>query len=135
MPGFAPGRMAATQFRPGQDPPNTLPIGSYRFDKDGTLQRKINNDKGNNSKRWRGVHELVWIAEHGPVPPKHIVIFKPGRRTAVLEEIILDAVECISLAENMKRNTRHNLPKELSDLIGLRAQITRQINKRIKNEQ
>ena len=129
------GRSAETRFKPGQGPHNTLPIGSYRLDKDGTLQRKINNDKGNNSKRWRGVHELVWVAEHGPVPPKHIVIFKPGRRTAVLAEITPDTVECISLAENMKRNTRHNLPKELSDLIQLRGAITRQINKRIKHEQ
>ena len=42
----------------------------------------------------------------------------------------LDRVECITLAENMKRNTRHNLPKELADTIALRAALTRQINKR-----
>ncbi|MDB5777555.1 MAG: endonuclease [Herbaspirillum sp.] len=129
------GRSVETRFKPGKMPHNTLSIGSYRVDKDGTLQRKVSEAKGNNSKRWRGVHELVWIAQHGPVPPKHIVVFKSGKRTAILEEITLDSVECIGLAENMKRNTRHNYPKELSDLMQLRGAITRQINKRLKNEQ
>jgi hypothetical protein len=120
----------ATRFQPGHMPHTTEPIGSLRITKDGTLQRKISNDKGNNSKRWRGVHELVWIEANGPVPSKHIVVFKPGMRTDVIEEITLDRVECISLAENMRRNTRHNLPKELNQLISLQAALTRQINKR-----
>ena len=124
-----------TRFAPGQMPHNTEPIGSLRVTKDGTLQRKISNDKGSNSKRWRGVHELVWIEANGPVPAKHIVVFKPGMRTIVPEEITLDRVECISLAENMKRNTRHNLPPELNEIIQLKAVLTRQINKRIKHGQ
>lgn len=121
-----------TQFKPGQMPHNTAAIGSYRLDKQGTLQRKISNDRGSNSKRWRGVHELVWVEVNGPVPPKHIVVFKPGTRTNVLEEITIDRVECISLAENMKRNTRHNLPPELNAILHLKAVLTRQINKRSK---
>jgi hypothetical protein len=48
---------------------------------------EVSNAKGNNSARWRGVHELVWVEANGPVPPKHIVVFKPGMRTNVLEEI------------------------------------------------
>jgi len=119
-----------TQFKPGRTPHNTLPIGAYRLDKDGVLQRKISNDKGSNSVRWRGVHELVWVAANGPLPPKHIVIFKPGMRTTVLEEITLDRVECISLAENMRRNTVHNMPPVLVDLVRLRGALNRQINKR-----
>jgi hypothetical protein len=118
-----------TQFKAGMAP-HTREIGSLKISKDGTLLQKVSNDKGNNSKRWRGVHELVWIAANGPLPPGHIVVFKPGCRTAVLEEITIDKVECISLVENMKRNTRHNLPKPLADLIAVRAALTRQINKR-----
>jgi len=124
-----------TQFKPGSKPHNTQPIGSYRHDKDGTLQRKISDAGGNNSKRWRGVHELVWVEANGPLPPKHIVVFKPGMRTTVLEEITIDKVECISLAENMKRNTRHNLPKEINEVIHLRAVLTRHINKRSKSNE
>lgn len=121
-----------TQFKPGTMPHNTQPIGSYRMDKDGTLQRKISNDKGSNSKRWRGVHELVWVEENGPVPAGHIVVFKPGMRTNQLEEITLQRVECISLAENMKRNTVHRLPKELAQLVLLRGALNRKINARRK---
>ena len=125
----------ATQFKSGQSPANTLPIGSTKFDKSGVLLQKVTNDPGNNSKRWRAVHELVWIREHGPLPAKHIVVFKPGMKTNVLEEITIDKVECISLAENMKRNTRHNLPPELNEVIQLRAVLTRHINKRMKNHE
>ena len=122
----------ATYFSPGQSPHNTRPIGSTKFDKSGVLLQKVSNAKGNNSARWRGVHELVWVATHGPLPAKHIVVFKPGMKTNVLDQITLDRVECISLAENMKRNTRHNLPPELNEVVQLRAVLTRQINKRSK---
>lgn len=129
-PGWAPGRMAQTQFKPGNSPYTTQPVGSYRFDKQGTLQRKIGTAKGSNSKRWRGVHELVWIAANGPVPAGHICVFKPGMRTAVLDEITLDRVECISLAENMRRNSYHNrYPKEIGLAIQLRGQLVRKINR------
>lgn len=127
-PGWAVGRMTETQFKQGQDPHNTQPIGSYRFDKSGTLQRKINNNPGSNSVRWRGVHELVWVEANGPVPPKHIVVFKPGMRTNVLEDITLDKVECISLADNMRRNTLHRYPKEITDVIRARGALNRRIN-------
>jgi hypothetical protein len=125
----------ATQFKAGQAPHNTLPIGSTKLDKSGVLLQKVSDAKGNNSKRWRAVHELVWIRANGPVPAKHVVVFRPGMRTNVLEEITIDRVECISLAENMKRNTRHNLPPELNEVVHLRALLTRQINKRRKHEQ
>lgn len=124
----------ATRFKPGQHPPNTLPIGSTKLDKSQVLLQKVSNAPGNGSKRWRAVHELVWVAANGPVPAKHIVVFKPGTKTNVLEEITLDKVECISLAENMRRNTLHNLPPELKQVVQLRGVLTRAINKREKNE-
>ena len=134
-PGWAPGRMADTQFKPGTSPHTTLPVGSYRLDKQGTLQRKIGTAKGSNSKRWRGVHELVWVAAHGPVPPGHICVFKPGLRTAVLDEITLDRVECISLAENMRRNSYHNrYPKEIGLAIQARGALLRKIRNAEKHQ-
>ena len=126
--GGAPGR----QFKAGQSPANTLPIGSFRMDANQTLFQKVSNASGNNSVRWRAVHELVWVDAHGPIPEKHLAVFKPGMKTNVFAEITLDKIECISLAENMRRNSRHNLPKELDNLISLKAALTRQINKREK---
>lgn len=119
-----------TRFCPGVLPHNTREIGSYRFSKEGYLQRKIANAKGSNSKRWRSVHELVWIEHNGPVPEKHIVVFKPTMRTNVLEQITIKKLECISMAENMRRNTLHRYGKEIASTIQLRGAITRQINRR-----
>lgn len=129
-PGYAPGDMAKTQFKPGQMPHNTHELGSYRLDPSGNLQKKIAEAKGSNSKRWRCVHELVWVEANGPVPAGHIVVFKKGMRTNRLEEITLDRVECISLAENMRRNSFHNYGPEVAKVVQLRGAITRQINKR-----
>lgn len=125
----AGGRSAETRFSAGQKPHNTLPIGSYRINKEGHLQRKVSEASGCNSKRWRCVFELVWIEANGPVPAKHIVVFKPGMRTAVLEEITLDKVECISMAENARRNHPRNRDPELGRLVQLKGAITRQVNR------
>lgn len=126
------GRSHETRFKKGLQPHNAHPVGSYRLTKDGTLQRKIGTAKGSNSKRWRGVHELVWIEANGPVPAGHICVFKPGMRTAKLEEITVDRVECISLAENMRRNTYHHYPQPIPQLIQLRGALQRQINRRVR---
>lgn len=130
MKGWQAPGTEATQFKKGNQPHTTLPVGTLRVTKDGTLQRKIGTRSGSNSMRWRGVHELVWIAAHGPVPPGHIVVFKePRLRTMVEADITLDKVECISLAENMRRNSVHTLPPELAALVQLRGALTRQINR------
>lgn len=121
--------MEATQFKPGIQPHNTHEVGAYRITRYGALQRKIGTAKGSNSQRWRGVHELVWIEANGPMPPKHICVFKPGMQTAELEQITADKVECISLAENMRRNTLHRYPKQIVQAIQLTGAINRKINR------
>lgn len=128
------GRCAETWFKHGHKPHTWQPVGSYRITKDGTLQRKIGDESGPNHKRWRSVHELVWIEANGPVPAKHIVVFKPGCRTTVLDEITLDKIECISMAENMRRNMVHRLPPELKEVIRLKAAVSRKINDRTRHE-
>lgn len=120
----------ATQFKKGTKPHTTLPIGSLRIAKGDILQRKVSEQSGNNSKRWRGVHELLWIEHNGPVPADHICVFKPGMRTNKLEEITIDRIDCITKAENMRRNSVHKYGKEVPHLHQLKAAITRQINKR-----
>jgi hypothetical protein len=37
-------------------------------------------------RNWVAVHRLVWEQAHGPVPPGHIVVFRPGRHTTDLDE-------------------------------------------------
>lgn len=130
----APGRSAETRFKKGAAPFNTLPVGSYRLNKEGHLQQKIGNAPGSNSKRWRGVAELVWCAANGPLPAKHIVFFKKGMFTNKLEEITLDRVDCITNAEHVRRNSIWRNDPEVAKLYQLKGQITRQVN-RIKESQ
>jgi hypothetical protein len=123
------GRSHETRFKPGAKPHTTLPLGSLRINKDGHLQRKVSEARGNNSQRWRGVAELVWVAANGPLPAGHIVIFRPGMRSAVLQDITLDRIECISKAENARRNHPRNKHPELARLVQLKGAITRQVNR------
>lgn len=130
------GRCAQTQFKPGQKPHSTLPVGSYRTVTEKTgrkhLERKTSEAKGSNDKRWTPVARLVWEAAHGPVPQGSMVVFKKGQQTAVLEEITLDRVECITRAQHADRNHPNRSNPELAKLIQLKGQITRQVN-RIKS--
>ena len=125
----------ATRFKAGQVPHNNAEIGAYRITMHkegrggGILQRKVGNTKGSPTRRWRSVHELVWVEANGPVPERHICVFKKGARTVVLEEITIDKIECISLSEHMRRNMYHNYGKEVAQLIQLRGAITKKINK------
>ena len=124
------------QFKPGARPHTWLPVGSYRLNKDGHLQRKIADVPGNANLRWRNVAELVWIEVHGPLPKGHLVVFRPGQHTNKLEQITLDRLECISRRENMRRNsvwTRMN--PEIARLTQLKGAITRQVNRITREHQ
>lgn len=126
------GRSVEFRFRLGQKPHNTLQIGSYRTSQEGVLQRKV-TATGYPPRDWVAVHRLVWTEANGPIPSGHIVVFKPGKRTAVLAQITPEILECITRTQLMARNTRHsNYPPELNQLIHTRAILTRAINKRIK---
>ena len=129
----AGGRSRDTQFKKGQmsgaAQQNYVPIGSLRVTKYGALERKVTDDPSiYPARRWRPVAHLVWEAAHGPIPPGHIVRFRPGMHTAVEAEITPDRLECISKAENMRLNTVHRYPKEIKDVIRARAVLNRRIN-------
>lgn len=129
-------RCRATQFKPGRpahEARNYMPIGSLRLSKDGYAERKVTDDPSIvPARRWVAVHRLVWEAANGPVPPGHIVVFKPGRKTTDPALITPDALECITRVENMRRNTYHRYGEEIARLVQLRGAITRQINERAK---
>ena len=129
----AGGRSALTRFTTGMLPPNTVPVGSYRIitEKNGGqhLEQKVREVPGPSHKRWTPVSRLVWEAAHGPVPPGCIVVFKPGRRTLVLQDITLDRLECITRAENARRNHPISSNPELAKLCQLKGAITRQVNR------
>jgi hypothetical protein len=135
-PGWFRGRMKETQFKKGRlahEARNYVPIGTTKLSKDGYLERKVTDDPTLfPARRWVGVHRLVWEAANGPVPPGHAVAFLPGRRTADESLITLDALELVSRAELMRRNTYHRYPKEIALAIQLRGALVRKINRKVK---
>lgn len=131
MPGWAPGRMAETQFKKGQRTgrANNLyqPIGTERVTKDGYLQRKINDDMPIH-RRWQFVHRIVWEEHNGPIPAGHNVIFKDGN----YRNFDIDNLELISRADWMKRHTFHNYPDEVREQIHMLAGFKRKLNRYAK---
>ena len=127
----------ATQFQPGrlpQESRNYAPIGSLRLNADGHLERKVTDDRTLvPARRWQPVYRLAWEAEHGPIPAGHMVVFKPGMKTAELQLITTDRLECITRADNARRNHPRNKHPELARLVQLKGAITRQVN-RIQRE-
>ena len=111
------GRSVETRFAPGTMPHNNVPVGTERVTDDGIRQRKIRDD-GPAHRRWKSVHSLIWEEANGEIPLGHIVVFR-DRNT---EHLVLENLELVSRAENMRRNTFHRYPPELKDTI-------RQLNK------
>jgi hypothetical protein len=139
-PGWGPGRMKATQFKPGTRlgaaQRNWKPIGSERVSKDGYLERKVRDDNPlglsreeanrRRQRRWVPVHRLVWEEANGPLPPGHALVFKNGDKA----DIRIDNIEIITRRALMARNTVHNLPEALASTIQLLGALRRQLRKR-----
>jgi hypothetical protein len=123
-----------TQFKKGDRcgaaARNYVPIGSHRVSADGCLERKVTDDpRLYPARRWVPVARIVWEAANGPIPRAHVIVYKPGQRTAVLEEITVDRLECIDRAELARRNHPRNHSPELARLVQLKGAITRQVNR------
>jgi hypothetical protein len=126
-PGYAPGRMATTQFKKGQNPHTyRFKVGDTRINTDGYIDRKIRTDKKGSS-NWRPLHRILWEDKHGPVPPGYVVAFSDGNKL----NCVLGNLELMTMGDNARRNAVwRKIPKELASLVMLRAQVQRQINKR-----
>ena len=115
-----------TQFRKGNRPHTWKPVGTEVVNADGYLVRKISDDGPRQRDNWREVHLLLWEQAGRELPPGHAVCFINGDKT----DLRIENLELVSRADLMARNTRHNLPPEVNELIGLRAALVRKINRR-----
>lgn len=137
-PGYAPGRMAETQFKPGIRQgiaaENWCPIGTIRPDTDGCLRIKVREGrKGEaygfgNVEIWPQLHRRLWEQHHGPIPPNHVVALKDGDQA----NVVIENLECISRKDLMRRNSVHNLPNDLAEVIQLSGALKRQLRKHEK---
>lgn len=125
---FKPGVGRASSFQPGNRD-RALAVGSLKQAPGGTWMVKVQDAGTRYGERWRALHETVWTAAHGPVPPGHIVVFKRGMQVAHCE-VTLDMVELVSRAEHMQRNSRHRLPTDLVRTIIARTILVKRIQQR-----
>lgn len=122
--------MKETQFKKGQRSRNYLPVGTVRADTEGFMRRKVADGLGGfgNYKAWEYIHKRVWADAHGPIPKGHILRFRDGDRS----NCALSNLELLTLEDNMRRNTVHNLPPEIRQVIQLTGAVKAQITRRNK---
>lgn len=124
-PGYAPGRMAETQFRKGQKPwTYKYEVGDLRLNTDGYVDMKI-SDTAKGAMAWRALHTILWEDKHGPVPPSHAIAFVDGDKLNVW----YDNLTLITRAELCRRNSIHNLPAALRRTINQLGALKRRIRR------
>lgn len=132
-PGYSRGRgrMHQTQFKKGDRPHTWKPIGTILPDHAGYLRIKvrerIDGDAGGwNREIWPLVHHQAWERHKGPIPPKHLVVFKDRDRN----NCAIENLELISMGENARRNRMWvRLPRELAEAIQLNGVLKRKLRK------
>lgn len=127
MKGISYEGSKATQFGKGHKPANYKPVGTIRDSRDGYLEMKLADGMG----QWKLLHRVVWERCNGKIPKGHIVSFIDGNP----KNINIKNLGLFTKAQNMKRNTVHNYPKDIVHLVQLKAALNRQINKRTNHEQ
>lgn len=96
-------RTKATRFIKGQDPHNTLPMGSERISKDGYIEIKVKHLKNGdaNNKNFEFKHRVEYKKHHGLIPKGMIVEFLDrDKRNFAPENLVLK-----SRKENLMQNT------------------------------
>ena len=89
------------QFREGNEPHNTLPVGSIVKNCDGYLMRK-KQMKGSQWERWEFLHRAVWEEHNGPIPEGMLIGFKDSNPlNCDIDNLIL-----ISRPEHVAMNKR-----------------------------
>jgi hypothetical protein len=115
------GRSAETRFRKGTIPPNHRPVGSTRVTVDGYVEIKV----AEGIFQWRLLHRENWKKAHGAYPARGTaLIFKDGNK----QNCDISNLQVLTRAELMDRNTVHNLPEEIKDVIRLNGVLRRKIH-------
>jgi hypothetical protein len=107
-----------TMFKKGQKPHNRRKEGEESKSTDGYTYVKIaDND-------WRLKHRVIWEKINGPIPDDHIIVFKDNNLT----NFDINNLQLITKADNMLRNTIHQYPQPIQEIIKLNNKLKKQIN-------
>lgn len=116
----------ATRFKKGDVPKNTKEVGYHRLTRNGGfVELRVNGHR----KNFVLLHRLVWEQKYGPIPKGYMIKFRDGDRT----NCDINNLYMTSMKDNMKMNNPNQYPKEVADLIYLKRELIRAINKNEKN--
>ena len=128
------GRMGETQYKKGNLPHNTRPVGYERITKDGYIEVKVKMRPShpNCNDNFIAKHRLVWEAENGPIPKGYKLTFLDGNR----QNCSLENLALITNAEHLqmtRQGLRSGIPQitETGILIA-RAGVASQKAKKIR---
>jgi len=111
-------KIQKTMFKKGRKPHNTRKEGDESKSIDGYTYVKIaDND-------WRLKHRVLWEKANGPIPDDHIVVFKDNNQL----NFDINNLQLISKSENMLRNTLHQYPEPIQQIIKLNNKLKKKIN-------
>ena len=114
-------KVAHTMFKKGNKPPNTKPADAITIRMDNSnIPYKYLKIRDSN---WQLMHRVIYEKYHGPVPKGSIVTFKDGNTM----NCDIDNLICITMAENMVRNSIQRYPEELKKVIRLNSKLKKQI--------
>jgi len=109
-----------TMFKPGNKPGNIKKVGAERIDHEGYTYVKLADAD------WVLKHRHIWEQVNGPVPANHVVIFKDNN----MHNFDINNLQMISQADNMLRNTIHQYPQQIQELIILKNKLKKKINEK-----
>lgn len=140
-PGYSVGRMRETQFKKGQRSgaaaKNWVPVGTILRDPDGYARIKVREAEYGkepygfgNTRVWPMYNRWLWEHHNGPIPPKHLVVFKDGNK----QNCVIENLELISMADNARRNAMwRRFPPALIDVVLAKGALNRAINIRSRH--
>lgn len=101
-----------TQFKKGQKPDNTFPLGTIKTTTDGYKFIKIKK-RGSKNECWKQYTHYLWEQKHGPVPKGYCLIHLNQNRSDCSEENIalVSRKELVRINKLNLTSTDRNLTK------------------------
>lgn len=96
-------RCRKTQFKPGNSPHNTKPVGYERVNEEGYILIKVEEGRKMVLK-----HRWVWKQAYGKIPAGYNVMFRDGNR----QNCSLDNLELVSRSEAARRQVLAETPEQ-----------------------